>query len=385
MKKILSTFILLILLAPITQAATLFSQNTNSFYKNETKQLWPLTITAEAAGEITAQHGINLLFENPTIQLLWDAVPVLSASGTAVQGGRIAAEPTVEYLNEYRVVHIPVLADFAAGESVTLAGLRIRAYRYSFGSQFIRLDTNGDLVADAQDVNKLEVYDQSLTDHTPPYAPTSFTATLADDLKSVSLSWKNSPDWDLIGAVLDRKRVRNGFTQDINILNNSILTSYVDTDLQVGDVVTYKLYSTDNANFSESLTKIIEVRSFAVEPPPVVNPPVPPTTPAQTDELDQLSFLFNYYKVRQAIKCRVGVPASDSACLWSKIDVIYAQTLLGRSDVQISLSARDLYLMGLRIVWPEKRYQTECVEAVVKDNSCPALEKSIKRVHYFID
>ncbi|MBI5422404.1 hypothetical protein HZA44_04695 [Candidatus Peregrinibacteria bacterium] len=385
MKKILPIVVLLALLAPVAQAATLFSQNTNSFYKNETKQLWPITVTAEGAGEITAQHGINLLFENPTIQLLWDAVPTVSASGTAVQGGKIASEPTVGYLNEYRIVHIPVLADFAAGESVTLAGLRIRAYRYSFGSQFIRLDTNGDFVSDAQDVNKMEVFDQALTDHTPPYAPTDFTAVLADDLKSVSLRWKNSPDWDLIGAVLDRKRVRGGFTQDINILNNSILTSYVDTDLQVGDVVTYKLYSTDNANFSEALTKTIEVRSFAVEPPPVVNPPVPPTSPAQSDEQEQLTSLFSYYKVRQAIKCRVGVPASDSACLWAKIDVVYAQTLLGRSDVQISLSARDLYLMGLRIVWPEKRYQTECVEAPVPDKSCPALEKSIKRVHYFID
>jgi hypothetical protein len=58
---------------------------------------------------------------------------------------------------------------------------------------------------------------------------------------------------------------------------------------------------------------------------------------------------------------------------------------LGRSDVKIELTASDLKLMAQRIVWPEKRYQTECVEATIKAKSCPALEKSIKRVHYFVD
>jgi hypothetical protein len=176
------------------------------------------------------------------------------------------------------------------------------------------------------------------------------------------------------------------------VLNNSILTSYVDTDIQVGDILTYKLYSTDNANFSDALVQTVEVKAKMVQPevptPPVspVDQPTPPVqTDAQADEVKKLNSLYGYYKVRQSIKCREGVAPGDSACLWAKIDLVYAQALLARSDVKIELTARDLGFISTRIVWPEKRYQAECVEAPVADSSCPALQKSIKRAHFFID
>jgi hypothetical protein len=388
MKKIILSFVALFMIVPSVSAATIYSENTTSMYKSDTKELWPVTIIAEKNNEITAANGINLMFESPAIQLLWDAVPTLSASGTAVTNGRVSAAPTVQYLNRYSVLHIPVLTDFVAGETAIFTGIRVRSYHTPYGSQFLRLDVTGDYVADAIDVNRIEVYDVFATDNTPPYPPTDVTIALSSDLKNVALSWKAPPDFDLAGMVLDRKRVRNGMTQDLNVLNFSPLTSYTDTDIQEGDVLTYRLYATDTQHFSEAFVKTIEVKASTAPSTPPSNPPaVEPPAPIinATDEQKQLSSLFGYYKTRQAIKCREGISPTDSACLWAKIDVVYAQALLNRSDVNISLSARDLELIALRIVWPEKRYKTECTDATTPAKSCPALGKSIRRAHYFID
>lgn len=228
---------------PIAQAATLFSQNTNSFNQNETKDIWPITVTAESNVDVTAQAGINLLINSSGIQMLWDAVPTLSASGTAVDHQKMAASISVQYLNNYSVLHIPVLADFAAGENVILNGMRLRAYHYSFGTRYIGLDTTGDYVAEVQDVNRMEVLGTSLSDHTAPYPPTDFTATLSADLKSVSLSWVKPPDYDLVYMILDRKLTRGGKTNESNVFDNMNMSSYVDTNIQTGDVITYKLYA----------------------------------------------------------------------------------------------------------------------------------------------
>ena len=388
MKKFLSIVVLLILLAPVTQAATLFSDQYNTFYQNESKGLWPITVTAEADGEITAKNGINLLVDAKNLKMMWDAVPELTASGTAITQGKVASKPKPEFLNDYAVLNIPVLADFAKGESVTFTGIRMRAYKYAFTRNFIQLDITGDQLADATDVNIITVSEITVLDRTPPYPPTQFSATLSPDLKSISLSWSRSVDFDVFGMNLDRKRVRAGHVQEINLLSKASMSEYVDTDIQLGDIITYSLSGDDNANLGEVVTRTIEVKAPAPEtpvPPPSTETPPSEVQPADESETSLLTRLYSYYKIREEIKCREGVDPGDSACLWAKIDVVYTQEFLNRFDVNIALSARDLELMALRIVWPEKRYQAKCVEATVPDASCPALEKSIKRAHYFID
>jgi len=380
MKKIISIVIFCLMFIPLAQAATLFSQNYNSFYQNEVRDIWPITVTAESDGEITALNGINLLIDSSEIQMLWDAVPTLTATGTAVDHQKIAASPTVQYLNSYSVLHIPVLADFTAGESVTFGGVRLRSYHYSFGTRYIGLDITGDYKAEVYDANKMEVTGNALTDQTPPYAPTNFTATLSADLKSITLNWVRPPDYDLIYMILDRKLTRNGITNESNVFDNMNPATYVDTNIQVGDVITYKLYASDSKNYSDKVEQTVEVK--AVTPPTTPPPAVEPPPATEKTELDQLKSLYSYYKVRYAIKCR---DISSSACLWAKIDLVYTQDLIGKSDIKATLSARDLYLIKLRIQWPEGRYQTNCVEAETPDKTCPALEKSLKRAHYFID
>lgn len=393
MKKIISAVILCLMFVPLAQAATIYSQNDNTFNENERKVIFPIVITADTSAEITAKNGINLILPDyQSNQILWDNVPTLTAYGTAVDNKKIAANISVQYLNTYSVLHIPVLADFAAGENVTLSGMTIRAYHYSFGSRYIGLDINGDYVADFQDVNRLQVLGTIGGDTTPPYPPTNFTATLSADAKSVSLNWVRPPDFDLAYMILDRKITRGGNTSEVNVFDQMNSDSYVDMNIKAGDVITYELYASDSINFSDKVDQTVTVTA-AVTPPvvtpptttPVGNPPIvvlPPATP-QT-ELDELNRLYGYYKVRYAIKCRTGVSANDSACLWAKIDIVYTQDKISKTDVKASLSAKEIGYIQYGLKWAQARYQTSCVDAKTPEKFCDALNNALNRANYFI-
>jgi len=82
----------------------------------------------------------------------------------------------------------------------------------------------------------------------------------------------------------------------------------------------------------------------------------------------------------------VAVAENNSACLWARIDLVYAQEVTGQVKVEgLALSARDLELMALRRQYPEARYQDNCVAAKVPASYCPALGKAVDRISYFLD
>ena len=393
MKKSIAIFIVLFLLPAQALALQGNVASRINMVKNEVKCLTDLTITADTASEITVAHGLSLILDSGDY-VLWDRRSSVDAQGSAVTQGKIAASVVPVYSADYKSVNIPVLANLVAGETFTLSnGLCLRAYDRGTGVRPIGLDVNGDLVADFYALNSYTV-DGTLdkSDLTPPYPPSQFKNTYDSATNKVHLTWVSPPDYDFLSIYLERTLVRGGKTATATLLDGVVATQYDDADVQAGDKLNYKLYGIDRTNTGEAVNLSVDISS-ASTPTPTPTSPTPPTLPhtqtetqTQTDtELAQLTKLFSYYKVRQSIKCKLGVPVSDSSCLWARIDVIYAQTLLGRSDVNISLSARDLELMAQRIVWPEKRYQTECVEATIKAKSCTSLEKSLKRAHYFID
>ena len=133
---------------------------------------------------------------------------------------------------------------------------------------------------------------------------------------------------------------------------------------------------------------ILNVDLSSVPEEPVVPEVEPRAEPELTEEeeIAELNRLYNYYQVRHEIRC-IGPSAipKGSLCLWAKIDLVYTQEKTSQSDVLISLYEKDLYLMALRVKWPEMRYQTKCIEASVPDKTCKALGESLKRIHYFID
>jgi len=389
MKKILLGIVLLVLLAPLAQAATLYSQSGNVFHYNEANGITPIDVGSDKVGEITKANGIRILIGSEH-RLLWDRVDQVTVTGKAVSQGYMAETVVPEYSTDYKAVYFPVLKDWPADISANISGLRFRAYTTNVGPHdFLGLDTTGDSVADVYDSYEYSVIGTGgWLDRTAPYPPTDIKSTISLNPAKVALSWKRPPDYDWTGTRV-YKTVTHGGLKVVNqdmILDRTTDEAYEDTKVQAGDEVFYEFFSVDASNnLSESVDVVLRLAE-QVTPEPITPPaPETPTEPQVSSELSQLTQLFGYYKVRQAIKCREGVNSGDSGCLWARIDLIYAQKLLGRSDVSISLTARDLELIALRIVWPESRYQTKCVEATTPDKSCPALEKSIKRAHYFID
>ena len=170
---------------------------------------------------------------------------------------------------------------------------------------------------------------------------------------------------------------------------SSIFTEeYIDEDIQVGDSIDYKIYAKDKRNDGEYFTLTVNVTPIGEETEEPAEEPAEEPVVEPTDELDQLASLLNYYKVRYNIKCmRNGIPAlqNDSACLWARIDLVYAQEKLGKSDIDTSITDYDITLMSNRLKYPEQRYQTNCVESETPADYCSALGKAIDRIHYFIE
>lgn len=387
MKKTLLILIAILLIAPSAMAAQFYSDYQNEMNQNESRELFPFNIKAEADDEITAGKGLNLLLVLDK-QILWDKTDVLVASGTAVEKGRIDAEITPQYLDDYKVLFIPVKSDWLKGETAVISGLRLRAYNHSVPTNYMGLDITGDKVADTTDSNIYRVTDTVKSDRTPPYPVENLTAVVNDAKTQVKLTWKNPPDYDLQKSVVDRSITRNGSTVPFVEISPGILTTeFTDTNVQLGDLITYRVYARDVADAGEMTEVTVDLKETVTPPEevPVVEEPTPETNPEPQItkvEKDDLNRLYFYYKVRRAIKC---LNEGGSECLWAKINLLYAQEITGKADVDLSLSERDLYLMGVRIRWPEQRYQIKCIDAETPDKTCSALNKSINRVHYFLD
>ena len=63
MKKFIISLALSLLIIPLTYAATMRSHYANILTQNMVTIVAPITILAESSGEITAEHGINIMLE----------------------------------------------------------------------------------------------------------------------------------------------------------------------------------------------------------------------------------------------------------------------------------------------------------------------------------
>jgi len=411
MKK-LTIFLILLFVFPAITLAAVMNSGGNKFYLNQSKEILPISITAESDDEITAEHGINIII-NGYDEILWNDLGNVTATGTAVDNGRVASEVMPVYSNGYRTLHIPVLQNFLGGEEVLINGLAMKIYDETIGQRSLLLDIDGDLAHDVVDSANYWVSDaKTYTDTTPTYPPSDFEAEVADDFSSVVLTWQHPADYDFVSHTMKRNIIRDGKSTLEFVFERWGSVSYTDINVQEGDIITYELYSLDNRNSSEPA--IVEVELVSAEEPvaccmamtasclactkgiteeeycaqynDAVDCPV--ADEDEETEMEMLDRLFNYYGIRYSIKCMPrGIPApeSSSACLWARIDLVYAQELLERDDVDASLSDRDKELMAKRVKYPEQRYQDNCVETSEPASYCSSLNKALQRIHYFID
>lgn len=361
----------------------------------------------DASLPVTAEHGINLFIQKLQWALWEEQVVTLTATGSAVEHGKMAAQVPVTYSADYKMLHIPVLANWAVGESATLSGLKVRVYFEASGNQPLEADVTGDLVPDL--LTTATIFIDSVTsqsDRTPPSPARNVTGKVLQTPWEVELTWSSPADYDFAAFSVSRTRTRAGRVMEDWIVDRLVTAGYTDTDVQEGDTVEYKIYSEDRyRNQAEPVIVTVTVGEAtpSVTPPPVSPPPTTPApadsatpdsaatapvTPAlATDEIGLLTRLFNYYKTRYQTSCRPGgrlAAANDSVCLWAKIDLLYAQKKLDRPALDFSLSERDLYLLRSRVPFSANRFKTRCADPQNQAPFCKALGRALKRADTFL-
>lgn len=396
MRKITVFLLLFILFVPVARAATMRSDYTSDISQKATYTLAPIVITA-TADEITKEHGMTV-FLDPDRRILWNRDASISAAGSAVEAGHVAGMPEVSYSDDYKAVHIGVLGDLLEGEFFTLTGLAVRTYDREFSNRFLMMDLDGDDLPDVTDLNAYKVNSSARTDQAIPYPVTNLTYEISPEKDKVTLNWVNPPDYDVSGITIIKEVIRNGKKEvPSTILSNLYTTFLNDIDVKEGDEITYRIYARDQRNNGEEVEltilvadqeeEVVPEEEMTEEEPEPESEPVD-TTPVSETERASLTRFFNYYRVRYSIKCLPsGVPVAEgnSACLWAKIDLAYAQNRLNRDEVAVDLSQRNLDIIESRLRFSGDRYQQNCAETNDPAAYCSALGKALERARYFLD
>ena len=397
MKKFLITLIVLVFFTTPVMAATLVSDYASSLDQNETLMIAPVTLTSTADGDITSEYGIHLLLDEEA-KILFDDRS-LTYTGNAINNGRINLNVEATFAADYKSLFIPVEEDFEAGEWLQVQGLALRAYDDDFNPKFMGLDLDGDMVAEVSDINSYEVDETEDNDKTAPY-PAYDVAYLIEEDGDVTLSWELPPDYDYEKTIINRTRTKDGYEMTSTIYSD-YTGSFTDSDLDEVTFVSYSIVTADvDGNWSDAV--VIEI-DFNAEEEGAAEAEEEETADTESaaeeteeegadaseEEVSELSRLLNYYNVRYSIKCMpsgVAVAENNSACLWARIDLLYAQELTGEEKVtDLALSERDLTLMETRRRWPEQRYEDNCITAAEPASYCPALGKALDRISYFLD
>ncbi len=389
MKKTALTLLSLVLFAPSALAATIYSDFHSVIDENEVQELAPVKITSTSDGDITAEHGINILIA-PFEKILFDDT-ALTITGKAIENGRVNLNVKPVYSSDYKSVFIPVMENWEGGDWLNIEGLTVKAYFEGFNAQKLGLDLDGDLEAEVEDINTYYVGNDVKGDIYPTFPVANVEHTVNDN-GSISITWDLPPDYDYFETLIDRMRVKDGFTQTANVYSDYV-GSFTDTDLKDVTEVTYTIWSKDEGgNLSESVELYVDLTEPVEEEEEPAEEPAdePADEPeASESEVEELTRLMNYYNVRYSIKCKPGgvaVAENDSACLWARIDLIYSQEVTGDELVTgLALSDRDKDLMQTRRKWSEMRYEDNCELASESASYCSALGKALDRVSYFLD
>lgn len=246
---------------------SLFMTTWQKFAQNEASPVLPnILITDAGGGNITPAKGVTIMLATD-VDMIWDK----SVSQYMVNDALV----TVTYSKNLRNVTIPVTTTFTAGQSITVSGVKVRVYTPGNSYRDLKLDIDGDFVADVTGVNGLQIdADVLRSDQQAPFQVTNVSQAVSDT--SVTLAWENPVDPDFNGLFITKLLTRAGSTTTQDIPVDKLTTSYPDTNVQKDDVVEYSLKSKDNVgNLSEGV-KVALTFGATPPPPPVLTPPPPP-------------------------------------------------------------------------------------------------------------
>lgn len=271
MKKAFIFLFTFVLLSPHTLAASL-QTSFISLDQDRSEFMQPVTLQATEDNEIT-EFGIEL-FLLEEVRILWhDEDQTLTATGSAVEAGRLSSQPQVTYLTgvegyrDYKIVHIAVDEPFLAGEEVEINGLALRSYNRDFIPRDLRVNLDEDRSTfEATAPNAYRVSDDSNQDRLLPYPPLDVTYEVTGESSpNVLLTWILPPDYDLLTIEGERRVTRDGKTLLKEDIFEGLETSYLDENVQWGDEIVYTLFSWDEVQFSEFITINVTVSESSDE------------------------------------------------------------------------------------------------------------------------
>lgn len=268
----MSSIFAIVLSIQDAHSAEILSQNSQRYYENDSpKIIADIHITAQEENEITKEHGISILIPD-SLNSTWDrSISKIQLSGKAVELGRVQKEVAVEYPgNMAQIAHFSIDQDFLEGEEIVVSGLRMKFYSTENSYRFLEIDINGDLKADAADLNGIRIDNSTRSDSIPPDPVVQVSAKQTSE-NSVALSWVNPPDLDIEETeIIRRKQNINGVTDERSIIVPSgidrvgLKETYEDKEnIKAGDYITYELFARDRRSSSLGVKIALKIISQA--------------------------------------------------------------------------------------------------------------------------
>lgn len=271
-KFIAAALLLLLCSAPVAAAPTLSSEDDQKFdqYQNF-EQVRNITVTDDVTTpQITATGDIRLKIPSD-FPALWDSrVDSVTVTGSAVDAGKFAGTTAaVTYENADKTAVIDVSADFAAGESVSIAGLFMEGFYWADDTGWLTLGVQSGASAVATDAKYLQVWAGTNVDRYPPDVPSNIQISQTTDT-TVKLTWTDPPDMDasqiqILRGVAPIPISGVAYTE---IARGQ--EEFTDTDVSIGDTVSYMIRANDGLNLSELSAELSITVAEIVEPEPTV-------------------------------------------------------------------------------------------------------------------
>lgn len=291
-----SSLILTVLFGSVAYALpTISSVGNQNFTQNESAtQLSDLTITEDASTSYITKGSIKISIPSD-ISMIFDSKRTkeeLVIYGSAVDSGKVAAQPAVTFEDKDKTLVIPVLADFALGEQIVITKPFVEGFHSAPGSSknlTLKVGTSSTAYVDPY---YIYIVTSSVVDNHVPDAPTN--VVVSDVPTGVQITWTDPTDLDLQTMQVLRGKNAMPVSGTPYAEVGKAIESYIDTDVVAGDTVKYIIRANDGKNVSTNLTEISFVVGSGSTAPEEVVEEVPAnteeeTTPPQdtTDDTDQ--------------------------------------------------------------------------------------------------
>ncbi|MFH0776142.1 MAG: S-layer homology domain-containing protein [Patescibacteria group bacterium] len=271
-KTLLAAAFFILAAAPALAAPTIVSAEDQSFSQNQNiQQARDITITDDAATPaITAKGGIRIHLPK-AFPIIWDdRVNSVNLSGTAVDAGRFGGSTAaVTYEDADKTAVIAVAHDFAKGESVKVAGLVFEGFYWADANARLELILTQGTQPVAVDTKSLQVWTSTIDDSHEPEAPSGLKISETSDHK-VLLTWTDPPDMDAKQIEILRGKSPLPVSGTPFTIAGRGDQSFTDSDVAVGDTVSYILRANDGRNLSPLSAEVSLTVVANPEPAPTV-------------------------------------------------------------------------------------------------------------------